>query len=175
MHISSNDNFGPLVAYLVPGATALWGLTPHSATLRSWATTAPADAPTIGGFLYLSLAALAVGMALSAVRWAALDRVLHRLGAGTPPRDFSRLGAHVAAFSLLIEIHYRHYLFFGNMVVATAVAYAGIRLGPAAPPPGWIDLGVLLLEGIFLAAARDTLRKYNDRGRQLLEPRGRRR
>jgi hypothetical protein len=47
----SNANFGPLVAYLVPGATVLAGLAPFSPTLRGWLAADPVTAPTLGGFL----------------------------------------------------------------------------------------------------------------------------
>jgi hypothetical protein len=68
MQSVSNDTFGPLIAYLVPGATALYGLSPYVPAVQSWFACTPGDAPTIGGFLYLTVAALAVGMTVSAVR-----------------------------------------------------------------------------------------------------------
>lgn len=108
----SNANFGPLIAYLVPGATVLWGLSLFSPTLSAWFAGVPTDAPTIGGFLYLTLASLGAGMTISALRWAIVDTVYARTGLPLPTFDFSRLGRNVAAFSLMIEIHYRHYLFY---------------------------------------------------------------
>jgi hypothetical protein len=169
MQSVSNSNFGPLVAYLLPGATVLLGVSPFSPTLQSWFATTPADAPTIGGFLYLTVAALAAGMTVSAVRWSLVDS-LHRLtGLAPPPLDFSKLGQNVEAYSLLIDIHYRHYQFYSNMLVASAVAYVSyrVRLGGLLPLR-WIDLGALVLEGIFFATSRDTLGKYYARSRQLL-------
>src|SRR5258706_433321 len=114
----SNDNFGPLVAYLVPGATVLLGASQFSPTLRTWFAATPADAPTIGGFLYLTLASLAVGMTVSAVRWATVDQFHVRTGAPIPRLDFSTLGRNVEAFNLLIRIHYEHYMFYSNEFVA---------------------------------------------------------
>ncbi len=85
----SNDHFGPLIAYLVPGATALWGFSLFSPTLAAWFAVTPANAPTISGFLYLTLASLAVGMTITAVWWAIVDqreilkaagRVCHNFG-----------------------------------------------------------------------------------------------
>src|SRR5271154_3653500 len=70
----SNDNFGPLVAYLVPGATVLLGASQFSPILRAWLASTPTDAPTIGGFLYLTVASLGVGMTVSAVRWSTVDQ-----------------------------------------------------------------------------------------------------
>ena len=165
----SNDSFGPLIAYLAPGATVLLGLSHFSELLRNWFATTPADVPTIGGFLYLTVSSIAAGMTVSAIRWATIDRIHARTGVPTPAFDFRRLGENVTAFTLLIEIHYRHYLFYANMFVATGIAYACYRVSIGTMwPVGWIDVGVLLLEIVFFTTSRDTLAKYYSRGQQLL-------
>lgn len=61
MQTVSNANFGPLVAYLVPGATVLLGISQFSPTLHAWFATTPSDVPTIGGFLYLTVPLLLRG------------------------------------------------------------------------------------------------------------------
>jgi len=45
-----------------------------------------------------------------------------------------------------------------------------IILDTGQPPCqiSWIDLGILLVEGIFFLTSRDTLRKYHQRTKQLL-------
>lgn len=169
MQAVNNDNFGPLIAYLVPGATVLLGFSQFSPTLQGWFAITSTEAPTIGGFLYLTVSSIAVGMTVSAVRWAVVD-TLHRLtGLPLPPLDFTRLGTNVAAFRLLIEIHYEHYQFYGNMCVATAVAYLchRVHLGTMWPLGG-IDVAFVALESVFLATSRDTLKKYYLRSQQLL-------
>lgn len=165
----SNATFGPLVAYLVPGSTVLAALSPFSATLRGWLAVSPPGAPTIGGFLSLTVAALAVGMTVSAIRWAVVDALHARTGLPPPQLDFSRLGPNVEAFALLIDIHYKHYLFYSNMLVACAAAYICYRtwLGSALPP-GWPDALFAALEAVFYLTSRDTLAKYHTRTRQLL-------
>lgn len=165
----TNASFGPLIAYLVPGATVLAGASEFSSPLRLWFAATPANAPTIGGFLYLTVAALAVGMIVSAVRWAVVDTLHGCTGLRMPPFDFSKLGRNVEAFSLLIRIHYEHYQFYSNMFVATAVTYAcyRVKLGGVIPL-GWLDVGFLVLEVVFFATSRDTLRKYYTRSQQLL-------
>lgn len=168
MQTVTNDNFGPLIAYLVPGATALLGVSPFSATLREWFATAPASSPTVGGFLYVTVASIAVGMTLSAIRWLVVDTIHGRTGLKPPPLDFAGLGQNVEAFVLLIEIHYRHYQFYANMLVAVAIAYGCHRVRVGDLSLGWIDLGAVLLEIVFFATSRDTLGKYNARCRQLL-------
>ena len=43
MQSVSDTNFGPLIAYLVPGATVLFGASQFSATLRLWFAATPAE------------------------------------------------------------------------------------------------------------------------------------
>ena len=165
----TNDNFGPLIAYLVPGATALLGFSQFSPTLRSWFAATPAHAPTIGGFLYLTVASVAVGMIVSAVRWAVVDTPHSLTGLPLPPINFSRLGKNVEAFGLLIKIHYEHFQFHSNMLVATAIAYTcyRVKLG-SVWPLGLYDVAFVGLEVVFYLTSRDTLRKYYVRSQQLL-------
>lgn len=124
----SNDNFGPLIAYLVPGAIVLLGGSQFSSMLRAWFASTPTDAPTIGGFLYLTVASLGVGMTVSAVRWATVDQFHARTGLRIPRRDFSKLGRNVDAFSLLIRIHYEHYQFYGLWRSPHKAYYANLSI-----------------------------------------------
>ncbi len=176
MQSVSNDNVGPLIAYLIPGAVALAGFSQFSPALQNWfAASNPTD-PSIGGFLYLTVASLAAGMTVNAIRWAVVDTLHARTGLPLPPLDFSRLGPNVEAFSLLIRIHYHHFQFYANMAIATALAYVCYRahLGMNGSW-GWLDAGVVGLEVVFFVTSRDTLRKYYDRANQLLsKPRSRR-
>ena len=172
MQSITNANFGPLVAYLLPGATVLLGVSPFSPLVRSWFAISPDGSPTIGGFLFLTVASMGVGMTVSAIRWLIID-TLHRLtGLSLPPQDFSRLGPNVEAFALLIDIHYRHYLAYANEVIALAIAYGcyRVRLGSTVSL-GWPDIVFVLLEAVFLITSRDVLKKYHVRSHQLLSHR----
>lgn len=166
----NRDNFGPLIAYLVPGATALWGLSLFQPSLHSWFVAIPPDAPSLGGFLYVTVASLAVGMVVSAVRWTIVDNLHFLCGISLPNLDFSRLGNRVDAFNLLICIHYQHYQFYANMLIATAFAYVCYRVHLGTIwPLGLVDCTVVLLEVIFFVTSRDTLKKYYMRSHQLLK------
>jgi len=108
-------------------------------------------------------------MTVSAVRWAVVDTLHAALGLRLPELNFARLGDNVAAFGLLIEIHYRHYQFYSNMVVASGVAYVCYRVKLASlTNVGLYDLVFICLEIVFFATSRDTLRKYYARSQQLL-------
>lgn len=169
MSTVTRDNFGPLIAYLVPGATVLWGLSLFSPALRLQFLTSTPGGPSLGDVLYLTVASLAVGMVVSAVRWTVVDQ-LHRLtGISLPDLDFSRLGKNVEAFNLLIAIHYIHYQFYANMFIATAIAYGCYRVKNGGQwPLGPVDVAFACLEIVFFVTSRDTLKKYYVRSQELL-------
>ena len=72
----TRDNFGLLIAYVLPGFVALWGGSYHVEAVRPWLNATPSDAPTVGGFLYTTLASTTLGLTISGMRWAVVDRVL---------------------------------------------------------------------------------------------------
>lgn len=171
MHTITNDTFGPLVAYLVPGATVLVGLSPFVPGIEVWLANAPENPPTIGGLLYLSLASVALGMTVSALRWATVDTLHAYTGISPPELNFARLPGKVEEYRLLIEIHYRHYQFYANMFIATAIAYFCYRVHVGWEPFDLADRAVLLLEPVFFFTSRDTLQKYYLRTVQLFTTR----
>jgi hypothetical protein len=169
MQSITNDSFGPLVAYLLPGATAILGVAPYSPMLQRWFAALPPDAPTIGGLVYLTLASLAAGMTVNAIRWGGLDTIHAKTGLRLPNLDFSKLAGREQALALLIDIHYKHYQFHGSMLIATAFAYVGYRFSTGFTWTGLpLDLAFVLIEIIFFLMSRDCLRKYYGRASQLL-------
>jgi len=167
---SSVTNFGLLIAFMLPGFVALWGVSYVAEPVQSWLGASPADAPTVGGFLYVTLASIAAGLTVSTVRWMVIDTLHHATGLARPAWDFSLLQQHVAAFDVLVEFHYRYYLFYGNMAVA--VVFTSLIRHFAAPGgPIFLDTtdaAAMMLTLVFLAGSRDTLSKYYRRGGQLL-------
>jgi hypothetical protein len=117
---------------------------------------------------YVSIASVAVGMTVSAVRWAVVDWLHAATGLTRPAWDDSRLNEQLPAFEALVENHYRYYQFYANMLVALALAYPTWRLATQAAAFCWADLGFLFIEGVFLAASRDALRNYYRRSAILL-------
>lgn len=167
----SSENFGLLIAYILPGLVALGGIAPFSPTVQSWMQTTPPNAPTVAGLFYVTLASMAVGLIISTVRWAVVDRVYHALGVTEPTWDFSRFAGRVDAFGALVENHYRYYQFYANMLVALAFTYLVRRLGGGFTnqPLGWVDVGYLSLAVVLVIGSRDTLRKYYVRAGALLQ------
>ena len=166
----SSSNFGLLIAFVLPGFTALWGASYLSPVLRSWLIGVDPSGPTVGGFLYVTLASVACGLTVSTVRWATVDWLHHFTGLPRPRWDFSRLQGHYAAYKMLHEIHYKFYQFNSNAVISVLFVFVArrIHLGLCTAPPGWVDVGLLLLVVILYVGSRDTLRNYHERVSDLL-------
>ncbi len=158
----STRNFGLLIAYVLPGVVVLFGMTDHSETVRSWFGVSARNAPTIGGFLYVTLASVAAGMIVSAARWLVVDWLHHRTGIQEPDWDFSALQANHRAFQAMVESHYRYYQFYANMLVALTIA--AIAQWPLvltlSAKSAIFSVVAVSLAALLHVASRDALRKY---------------
>jgi hypothetical protein len=165
----SRGNFGLIIAYLLPGLTALAGIALFSPTVRLWLGSPPTESPTVGGFLYVTLASLGVGLVVSTLRWAIVDTIHHRTGLPEPELNFASLQANLAAFEGAVENHYRHYQFLAGMFVATAFTFACVTLSRGADTlEPVVVVGFFALEGVFWMGSRDALKKYYERTAMLL-------
>ena len=160
-------NFGLLIAYLLPGFVALVGVGFVSETVASWLSASSSTAPTVGGFLYVTLASLDAGLTVSTIRWAVIDTIHHRTGIPEASPDFSMLQEKLTAYQYLVATHYHFYQFYSGMVCSVAfVFFAYTMTGDRVSP--WIVSGFVLIELIFWLGSRDTLRKYYNQGELLL-------
>ena len=168
----TGQNFGLLIAYVIPGFVSLWAVGRFSPVVSGWlqASATPDNAATVGGFLYVTLASVGTGLTVSTVRWAIIDSVHHWTGIRRPPWDDSRLQEKLGAFESLVENHYRYYQFYANMLVAMCVVLLA-RLFSSGRSWNELDLadcGILLMSVVYWAGSRDTLRKYYTRAAFLL-------
>jgi hypothetical protein len=170
MKEDSVTNFGLLIAYVLPGTVSLWGIAQIFPSVGVWFSGYQNAPPTVGTFLYHLFASLGLGLTASTIRWLCLDMLHSRTGIPLPRFDFSKLGERVEAFDLLVESHYRYYQFYGNSLVSLFVAYVAWRWSPMSDstPLGWPELFLVSVGALFLAASRDTLRKYYGRVAGLL-------
>lgn len=167
MNDSPERSFGLLIAYVVPGFVCLAGASRFSTTIAAWMSIAPTSEPSVGGFLYVAVGSLGAGLVANAVRWAAVDTLLHRTGLRPPQLDFSQLQANLDAFQLAVEHNYRYYQFHASM--ALAAVFFGIAdqcsVGLWRP---WVLAGYVALVGVLLVTSRDCLRRYYERTSQIL-------
>lgn len=170
MSTLSSQNFGLVIAYLLPGFVALWGVSYFSPTVAGWVAASQQGAPSVAGFMYVTLASLAAGVTVSAVRWAIIDHLHHATGVVPPAWKFTNLEGKLQGYLTLIENHYRYYQFYSNMFVAAAFSFSArwVCDGQSIRGQLWPAVGFLILESVLLAGSRDTLRKYYTRTQQLL-------
>ncbi|MFO0849889.1 MAG: hypothetical protein U0871_15240 [Gemmataceae bacterium] len=159
---NSLTNFGLVIAYVLPGFTALNGFPLLSASATAWGTGGDPN-PPLTAFLSGTVMALAAGLTVSTVRWLVIDRLHQWTGLRRPERDYSLLERSVEALAYLDLVHYRYYKFYANTVVALVWSYA--TRDYALGWPGALDL---LLAALFLAASRDALAKFYTRTGELL-------
>lgn len=165
MNPVTSENFGLLIAYLLPGFVTLYAAQSFVPGLYVWLGTDSATAPTVGGFLYATLGSIAAGMFVSTVRWIVIDTLHHHTGIPIPQWEFRRYPQTMSAFDSIVEDHYRYYQFHANGLVAVTFAYI-TRLFVLS-----LDLEAKVMEGfayLFIASilyfgSRDSLRKYYDR------------
>src|SRR5688500_1298085 len=112
-----------MIAYLIPGFAIVWGAGYFSETARSWLSAVPEQPPTLGGFLYPTIASVAAGVTVSAIRWAIIDTLHHWTGVRMPAWDFANYPSKLAAFDAIVQDHYRYYQFYANMFVAVGFLY----------------------------------------------------
>lgn len=155
------NDFGLLIGYLIPGFIALWGLAFLDPPLKTQLLGAGSDQPTIAGFLYSTVAAIAAGLTVSTVRWLTIDRIHRLTGIHRPDWDAAFLEENINAFNILLEGHYRFYLWYANSLVAILWVFVARRIAAGSfwPLDAW-DAGLLAAIPLFFLGSRDTLRRY---------------
>ena len=167
----SEKNFGLVIAYLLPGFICLWGLSFSSNEIAAWlANSSAGESPSVGGFLYATLASLAIGLVLSALRWLVIDHFHYWTGIPPPSIDFSELrdADKFAAFQAVVEAHYRHYQYYSNTLVGIIVSFLTyIVRGPDFPSwYTWVAVVAILIA--LFCGSRDAMRKYFVRAEKIL-------
>jgi len=165
-------DFGVSISCILPGFIMLWGLGYLSPTVQLWLHTAGTNynsPPTVGGFFYVVVASVTLGMTASAVRWVIIDRIHENTGIARPDWDDSKLQQNMDAFALVVEHHYHYYLFYSNSLISLAVVYAARRYSAwgTAMFPDYTELTFLIVGTIFWLTSRDNLRKYYKRASQI--------
>ena len=162
----STANFGLLIAFVLPGFILLFGLEPWSPTVASWLSGATSEGPTVGGFLYVTVVSVGLGQIVSTTRWLLIDSLHHVTGIEKPNFRFDRFSDSVAGLEQLIEMHYRHYQWHANGLVALTgcCLLRGMAYGFSAK----LVSSVVITNVLLYAGSRDTLKKYYRRAGELL-------
>lgn len=163
----SDKSFGLLIAYVLPGFVALWGVQPLSDTVEAWLYPSPTIPAGLESLFFVGLASVTAGLSVSALRWALIDTFHHCTGLARPEWDDTNLPDRLAAFDTVVEAHYRYYQFYSNMAVVLPLAVT-VHVLSGNIPGGWLIAAAFGVELLFVATSRDTLRKYYARTAKLL-------
>jgi hypothetical protein len=169
---SYTETFGVSIAFIAPGVVVIWGIAQHSDTVRQWFGSAAEAEVSVGGFLFVLLASLAMGVFVQGIRWALINPLVHLTGVEKKNLDHSewRDAEKLAAFTRTVEDFYRYYQFYSNMIVATLIAYAlWLNSGGVWPweRPLTLVLGLPVLVVLFLSA-RNSMDNYLKAGERIL-------
>jgi len=167
---SPAKNFGILIAYVLPGFVTLWGLAAKFEVIHAWLIGTESHGLTVGGVLYVTAAAITIGMILNAVRWLVIDPLWHILHIPRPDWDDALLETRLTAFDRLVEDHFRYHQFYANSAIGLVVAFTAWRLseGGAGTPFGLPEACLASLEITLLLSSRDALGRYYHRTGRLL-------
>ncbi len=164
----THHNFGLLIAYLIPGFISISAIRDLSPQINAWLAAKPGvEAPTLAGFLFITLASIFAGLLASTLRWLFVDHFLALCGVRRPAWNLSKLGQSLSAFTTLIEIHYRYYQFYGNSFIAICF-YLAVTWAQGQGTFAQYIVGPALLL-LLLVGARDTLSKYYRRVEECLQ------
>ena len=167
--------FGLVIAYVIPGFIALWGMRPYVPTLDAWLTPSESLPAGIESVVFVTLLAIGAGMTASAARWLFIDSIHHAMGLRRPQWNDSALAANLAAFESLVDAHYRFYQFHANAIIAIVIWYVltlvsgGFAHGTSVT---WTLVAASTI-AMFFATSRNNLSQYYRRASRLLgEPTG---
>ena len=162
-------SFGLIIAFVVPGMIGLYAASFPVPALRDWFGIASSQPPTVGGFLFVNVAAAGAGVLLSGVRWLVLERWWwgeEDPGGGVSLAERRR---SELVYQNLVAQFYDFYLFYGNTLVALIVLYAtwaltgelhwGLAWGGGA-----LAIAILVLE----RSARNSFERFHARRANLL-------
>jgi uncharacterized membrane protein YwzB len=167
------SSFGLLIAYVLPGFVAL-------VTLAFWSSQVAAQFDAflksdskIGLFLLVVLAALILGVELTAFRWVIFDRWLCRkIRLGADEFKVLQTQDKIAAFRMAIDEHYRYHQFWGGLVPVVPFFFLGVAYAqnalPCSSAGALLIFGFLVVESVTVAAAVDSYKRYVTRARAIL-------
>ncbi len=163
--VLNDRQFGILIAYVIPGFIVVHGLSYHWPVIANWL--GPGQQPTVGGFLYVTLASVACGLVVSTARWLVVDTLLHFTGIQKARWSLAALREQLPAFEMFVLYTYRYYQFHANCVVALPMWCALRILHEQAIQIRWLA-ALVITEFVLLVGARDTLQKYYCRTNEIL-------
>ena len=159
----TSTTFGLIIAYVLPGLTAFYGLSFFSDRVRTWFDLIFRGDASGGLILFVIFGATVIGLQLSAVRWLLFEQILCRDCRFDAVELSGIAGARkFAAYRLLIDEQLRYHQFWGAMSFAQLVLFWGwIGSQEGSASLAWLSAVLAgLCEAVTIGAAIVSLKRY---------------
>jgi hypothetical protein len=167
----TSTSFGLVIAFLLPGLIALYGLSYFSPDLQALFATFLKAESNVGLFLLITLSALALGLQVSVLRYYLIERWICRKWK-LSPEQFASLGSSgkLSAFRASVDEHLRYHQFWGGMAVVMPLLFVQWLWRPPHFTGRWwlLLISAVLMEAVTVLAARQSFVSYVQRAEAIL-------
>lgn len=162
--------FGLTIAFLLPGLVGLYALSFFEPRILDWFGLAAQQEASVGGFLFVIVSSIGIGVFISGMRWLFIDWIF-----GAPPAIESRSRTRDQQTEQIYQDiriqHYQFYQFYANTLCALVLVYIAWFI---ATNPPWSNAGtrggVLIGIGVVLfLSARNAVHTYDRKVLNLLQ------
>jgi hypothetical protein len=166
--------FGLVIAYLLPGLSAFYGLTFWSKEVKKIFDIFLTTPSNIGLFFLVLLGSLILGLFSTVIRWLLYERWLCRRDR-LSTSDFEKLGneGKLTAFRASVDELYRYHQFYGSMTIVLLIPYVGWLIESLKSISATVVilslLGFLIGECALGYAAYDVYKQYIKWSRRIME------
>ena len=130
----SLENSTIIIAFLLPGAIAMWGMSFFSDTVRSWLRPSSTSS-SVGGAILFLVASLTAGLLTDALRTHTVDIIHFHTGVQQAEWSFEDLDkAKLEQFQGIMDNHFRYHQFYGNAFLCILFVYASWHIKQRAWP-----------------------------------------
>jgi hypothetical protein len=164
------------IAFLLPGLVFLFGIATVNDTVRAWFQGAQ-NGPTLAGLVFVLVAALALNIAITAVRWLLFEHMTFGIFGcpwvkAAPKLDLSKRKDLEAQYVDLRHQYYYHYLAYANTAVAVPLGLFTWIVFATPVPNIWQGVFVCSV-GLFITIALgkagcEAARRYDERRTMML-------
>jgi hypothetical protein len=154
----TKTTFGLVIAYLLPGFAALYGLSWWSDEVTSFLTESKAAETSAGIVTFTLMACLTIGLLLNAFCWIFIQRIicgfcLDIKPIGSAPMDLPLHGS-------TLDENFRYCQFYGSMVFANGIIFGGWLYSADCFCPIIATFGFFTLEIVCILSAVEAFRRY---------------
>ncbi len=156
----SLNNTTIIIAFLLPGVIAMWGVSSFSKTVRTWLATAPATGTSLGGAILFLVMSITAGLVADSLRSHTIDVVHFHTGIEQPTLSFEDFDqVKLDMFQAIMDNHFRYHQFYGNVFLCILFAYIAQQFTRRSWPwpPSCREFGTLVLLVVTWLGSRGDL------------------